>query len=153
MADGVDGGGAAPSVPALEIENLSKTFGGVRALDGASLTVRHGEIHGLLGQNGSGKSTLIKILAGFHQPDPGGRLRIAGQPVELPLPPGAFRHHGISFVHQHLGLIPSLTVVENLLIGELASRSLYSASQKRCGARGERSHTRGALTRVARATR
>jgi len=128
MADGLDGGGAAPSVPALEIENLSKTFGGVRALDRASLTVRNGEIHGLLGQNGSGKSTLIKILAGFHQPDPGGRLRIAGRPVELPLPPGAFRQHGISFVHQHLGLIPSLTVLENLLIGELASRSLWHIS-------------------------
>lgn len=128
MADGEEGGGVSPSPPALEIENLSKTFGGVRALDRASLTVRHGEIHGLLGQNGSGKSTLIKILAGFHEPDPGGRLRIAGQTVELPLPPGAFRHHGISFVHQHLGLIPALTVVENLLIGELASRSLWRIS-------------------------
>jgi ribose transport system ATP-binding protein len=128
MADGAERGGVASSPPALEIENLSKTFGGVRALDRASLTVRHGEIHGLLGQNGSGKSTLIKILAGFHEPDPGGRLRIAGQPVELPLPTGAFRHHGISFVHQHLGLIPTLTVVENLLIGELASRSLWHIS-------------------------
>jgi ribose transport system ATP-binding protein len=128
MSDGAARGGVAPSPPALEIENLSKTFGGVRALDRASLTVQHGEIHGLLGQNGSGKSTLIKILAGFHEPDPGGRLRIAGQPVQLPLPTGAFRHHGISFVHQHLGLIPSLTVVENLLIGELASRSLWQIS-------------------------
>jgi ribose transport system ATP-binding protein len=128
MADSEAGGSVAPSPPALEIENLSKTFGGVRALDGASLTVRGGEIHGLLGQNGSGKSTIIRILAGFHEPDPGGRLRIAGRPVALPLPPGAFRHHGISFVHQHLGLIPTLTVVENLLIGELASRSLWRIS-------------------------
>ena len=85
MSGGAARGGVASSPAALEIENLSKTFGGVRALDRASLTVRHGEIHGLLGQNGSGKSTLIKILAGFHEPDPGGRLRIAGQPVELPL--------------------------------------------------------------------
>ncbi len=65
--------------PALRIENLSKNFGGVRALDAVSLTVARGEVHGLLGQNGSGKSTLIKILSGFHEPDPGARLWIDGR--------------------------------------------------------------------------
>ena len=58
---------------ALELTNLSKTFGGQKALDGAALTVAPGEVHGLAGQNGSGKSTLIKVLAGFHAPDPGSR--------------------------------------------------------------------------------
>jgi ribose transport system ATP-binding protein len=57
--------------PALDIRNLSKRFGGAVALDGVSLSVRRGEVHGLLGQNGSGKSTLIKILSGFHAPEPG----------------------------------------------------------------------------------
>jgi ribose transport system ATP-binding protein len=110
---------------ALLFTGLTKSFGGQRALNGVSLEVAQGEVHGLLGQNGSGKSTLIKILAGFHAPDPGGQLTICGTNVPLPLAPGAFRRHRISFVHQHLGLIPALTVLENLLIGRLAvSRSL-----------------------------
>jgi ribose transport system ATP-binding protein len=104
------------SVPALCIEGLSKRFGGAVALDDVSLTVGRGEVHGLLGQNGSGKSTLIKILAGFHERDPGGRIWIDGQE----LLPGGSRRLAIAFVHQHLGLIPSLSVLENLLIGELA---------------------------------
>jgi ribose transport system ATP-binding protein len=112
----------APVPAALDLRNLSKTFGGAKALDAAALSVARGEVHGLLGQNGSGKSTLIKILAGFHEPDPGAELRIAGRAVELPLKPGEFRRHRISFVHQNLGLMPALTVLENLLIGELASQ-------------------------------
>jgi ribose transport system ATP-binding protein len=116
------GDGPAVAPPALELRNLSKTFGGAKALDGATLSVARGEVHGLLGQNGSGKSTLIKILAGFHEPDPGAELSIAGRAVGLPLEPGAFRRHRISFVHQNLGLMPPLTVLENLLIGQLASQ-------------------------------
>ena len=110
---------------ALELLNLSKTFGGQKALDGAALTVLPGEVHGLLGQNGSGKSTLIKVLAGFHPPDPGSRLRMSGSDVPLPLAPGAFRQYRMAFVHQHLGLVPSLTVLENLLIGHLAERHAW----------------------------
>ncbi len=111
--------------PALEAIGLSKTFGGQKALDNIDLLIAPGEVHGLLGQNGSGKSTLIKIVAGFHAPDPGGRLLVGGKEIPLPLPPGRSRTLGISFVHQHLGLIPSLTVLENLLLGRLAaSRSL-----------------------------
>jgi ABC-type sugar transport system ATPase subunit/ribose/xylose/arabinose/galactoside ABC-type transport system permease subunit len=105
---------------ALLLTGLTKTFGGQRALDDASLEVAQGEVHGLLGQNGSGKSTLIKVLAGFHTPDPGGQLTICGTSVPMPLAPGAFRQHRISFVHQHLGLIPALTVLENMLIGRLS---------------------------------
>ena len=112
--DGAGDGGAAP---ALVIRNLSKTYGGERALNGASLTVAGREVHGLVGHNGSGKSTLIKILAGYHEPDPGGELFIHGEPVALPVGLGGFRRFGISFVHQHLGLVPSLTVVENLEMG------------------------------------
>jgi len=106
--------------PTLEMESISKTFRATRALDQVSFTVRPGEIHGLLGTNGSGKSTLIKILAGFHAPDPGGIMRFNGMPVMLPLDASAFRRLGMSFVHQSLGLVPSLTVLENLRLSQIA---------------------------------
>jgi ribose transport system ATP-binding protein len=118
----------AAAIPALRLWNLSKTFGGQKALDNASLEIASGEVHGLLGQNGCGKSTLIKILAGFHAPDPGSRLEIGGADVALPLAPGEFRKHRMSFVHQHLGLIPSLTTLENLLLGRLAEREAWAIS-------------------------
>ena len=111
---------ATPVPPALALRDLSKSFGGARALDDVSLTVIPGEVHGLLGENGSGKSTLIKILAGYHLPE-AGELEVYGQPVKLPLRPGQFRSLGMDFVHQDLGLIPSLSVLENLYVSELAS--------------------------------
>ena len=117
-----------PAVIALT--GLSKAFGGARALDGVDLTIRRGEVHGLLGENGSGKSTLIKILSGFHAPDDG-VLEINGRPVSLPLAPGQFRSHGMVFVHQDLGLVPSLTVLENLLVGELTQNRSWRVSWKR----------------------
>jgi ribose transport system ATP-binding protein len=63
-------------LPALAARNVSKSFAGAQALRGADLTVRRGEVHGLVGENGSGKSTFIKILAGFHAPDPGAELEV-----------------------------------------------------------------------------
>jgi len=123
------------AVPVLRFRGLSKHFGGEKALDNVDFSVLPGEVHGLLGQNGSGKSTLIKVLAGYHEPSPGAALELYGHPVPLPLAPGRFREYGISFVHQHLGLIPSLTVVENLFIGELATRSRWAISWPRARAR------------------
>lgn len=109
--------------PALQITNLSKRFGQALALDGVSLEVARGEVHGLLGSNGSGKSTLIKILAGFHAPEPGAEIRLYGRRVPLPVAGGQVRSLGLAFVHQHLGLIPSLSVTENLRLGDLATRA------------------------------
>jgi len=86
---------------ALEIRRLSKTFGGQKALREVDFSLLPGEVHGLLGQNGSGKSTLIKVLAGFHKPDPGAELSVFGQPVPLSVPPGEFRKLGLSFVHRN----------------------------------------------------
>jgi ribose transport system ATP-binding protein len=94
----------------------------VRALADAHLEVLPGEVHGLLGENGSGKSTLIKVLAGYHVPDPGGELEVGGHEVRLPLPSGEARRLGLAFVHQDLGLIPSLSVLENLRLTDLAAR-------------------------------
>ncbi len=128
--------------PILSLRNLSKTFGGTRVLDRVALSVGPGEVRGLLGKNGSGKSTLVKVLAGFHPPDPGAELLLNGQAVPLPLAAGAFRRHGLSFVHQNLGLIPSLTVLENLVIGDLVEGRFGAVNWGRKRAEGQ-----GALDR------
>ena len=109
--------------PALDIAHLSKRFGGAIALSDVSLSVAQGEVHGLLGSNGSGKSTLIKILAGFHAPEPGAEVRLYGKRVPLPVKGPQAREMGLAFVHQNLGLIPTLSVTENLFLGELATRT------------------------------
>jgi ribose transport system ATP-binding protein len=100
----------------LVIRGLSKSFGGQKALDEVDLTVRRGEIHALVGQNGSGKSTIIKLLAGFHDPDPGGQVLLDGAPFELG-DPGAALHGGLRFVHQDLALVPALGAIDNLALG------------------------------------
>jgi len=107
----------------LELRNISKHFGATRALSEVDLTVERGEVHALLGENGCGKSTLVKILAGVHAPEDGGRLVVAGADVPLPMEPGTSSDIGLSFVHQDLGLVNSLTVMENLLGGPLGSRA------------------------------
>ena len=89
------------NTPLLKITNLTKVFGGQKALDRVNLTVNVGEVHGLLGENGSGKSTLIKILSGFYEPDEG-QLEVNGKSVALPLLPGQYRSLGFEFVHQDL---------------------------------------------------
>jgi ribose transport system ATP-binding protein len=105
--------------PLLTARGLTMAFGGALALDRVDLTVFPGEVHGLLGENGSGKSTLIKILAGYHAPS-GGELTVNGKGVPLPLPSGESRALGFEFVHQDLGLVPSLSVAENLFMGDIA---------------------------------
>ena len=100
----------------LELRGLSKAFGPTQALDGVDLSIRRGRVHALIGQNGSGKSTLIKILSGYHVPD-AGTLEIQGRGARLPFKTGEARSHGLSFLHQDLGLAPGMTVLENLRLG------------------------------------
>jgi ribose transport system ATP-binding protein len=102
--------------PVLEVRALSKTFAGTRALDKVDFDVRPGEVHALVGQNGSGKSTLIKVLSGFHAPDPGGAVELDGEPLQLHAT-AASRAAGLRFVHQDLGLVGTLDTVENLALG------------------------------------
>jgi ribose transport system ATP-binding protein len=111
--------------PVIELRHLSMSFSGVKVLNDVNLSVQRGEIHGLVGQNGSGKSTLIKILAGFYSPDPGAELFVNGVSIPLPLQPGQFRRLGLSFVHQDLGLIPSLSVTENFRMAELSTEERW----------------------------
>jgi ribose transport system ATP-binding protein len=107
----------APGIPRLELREVSKTFGANRALDEVSISVAPGEVHGLVGENGSGKSTLVKVLSGYHPPDPGGSLLIDAEPVDLPVRPATVRRFGLSVVHQDLGLLDSFSVAENMRVG------------------------------------
>jgi ribose transport system ATP-binding protein len=102
--------------PALVVDGLSKTFQGQRALVDLDLELRAGEVHALVGQNGSGKSTLIKILSGYHQPDPGSNASVGGQALKLGDPDSAYEL-GLRFVHQDLGLALSLSALDNLALG------------------------------------
>ncbi len=112
---------AMSSAPVLDLQQVVMSFGSHRVLDNADLTIASGEVHALLGENGSGKSTLIKILSGTYVPE-AGHLFVRGCGVPLPLEPGRSRSLGMEFVHQDLGLIPSLSVAENMLLSELARR-------------------------------
>ncbi|WP_053851280.1 sugar ABC transporter ATP-binding protein [Streptomyces sp. NRRL B-24085] len=105
----------APEPPLLSMSGITKSFPGVRALDGVDLDVQAGEVHCLLGQNGAGKSTLIKVLAGAHQPDTG-RLRWRGEEVVLRSPIAAMRL-GIATIYQELDLVEHLSVAENVHLG------------------------------------
>jgi ribose transport system ATP-binding protein len=128
-SQGTSGGLVSPQEPAapngqaavrlaVELRNISKNFGSNQALDSVDLRIGHGEVVGLVGQNGSGKSTLVKVLAGVHAPEPGGRLFVGGEEIPLPLAPGQASAIGLSFVYQNLALAAGLSVLENLTIGE-----------------------------------
>lgn len=106
---------------ALRMENISKRFPGVQALDAVSLAVKPGEVHGLVGENGAGKSTLIKVLAGVYQHD-AGDISVAGDVLD-PLTPQVVHDHGVRFIHQELHLVPHFTVAESVFMGHELTRN------------------------------
>jgi ribose transport system ATP-binding protein len=126
----------------LRITGLKKAFAGVPALRGVDLDIRAGEIHGLLGANGCGKSTLIKILAGFYFGDDG-EISINGVEHKLPLGPRGLSDSGIAFVHQDLGLVPSLTVLEHMALDSNGTKP----GLRRISWKKERSRVEELLTR------
>src|SRR5215218_8646369 len=93
-------------IPVLRVEHISKSFGGVHALQDVQLEIFAGEVHAILGENGAGKSTLIKILTGVHQPD-SGTLYLDGQPIHLDSTRAA-QAHGIAGIYQEPSLFPDL---------------------------------------------
>lgn len=101
--------------PLIRITNLSKRFGTIQALDGASFSAVAGEVHVVLGENGAGKTSMMCVLAGLYQPDQG-EIRIAGQPVTIRSPGDALRL-GIAMVPQHAELVGNMTVWENVVLG------------------------------------
>jgi ribose transport system ATP-binding protein len=111
----------------IELEGVTKSFGGVRALRGVHFDLKRGEVHALLGQNGAGKSTLIKILAGVLQRD-GGRILIDGGPVEFRSSAEA-RALGLGVVYQDLSLIPGMSIADNLFLAR--EHNSYGLLQRR----------------------
>lgn len=99
----------------LQLRGISKTFPGVKALSEVDFTVRHGEIHTLMGENGAGKSTLIKVLTGVYRRD-GGEALLEGKPIDARSPEEA-QSLGISTVYQEVNLVPHLSVAENICLG------------------------------------
>jgi len=98
----------------LQLTQITKSFGAVRALKGVSFDLRPGEVHALLGENGAGKSTLIKIVTGAHQPD-SGKTEIDGRPIPR-LTPASAHASGIAAIYQQPALFPDLSVAENIAL-------------------------------------
>ena len=101
----------------LSMEHITKIYdNGFVANKDVNFSVRKGEIHGLVGENGAGKTTLMKVLFGQEIPEEG-RILIAGQPSKVQSPLDALAY-GIGMVHQHFMLVNSLTVAENMVLGD-----------------------------------
>src|SRR5687768_17025010 len=111
----------------LKMRDIRKGFQGVKALDGAQLTLRGGEIHALMGENGAGKSTLIKVLTGVHIPD-AGVIEFDGRPI-APRSPRDAETLGISTVYQEVNLVPTMSIADNILLGRQPAR--FGALRKR----------------------
>jgi len=101
--------------PVLQVQHVSKSFGGVHALRDVHFEIMPGEVHAILGENGAGKSTLIKIMTGVHQPD-AGELFLEGQPMRFANTRAA-QEHGIAAIYQEPSLFPDLDIAENILVG------------------------------------
>jgi ribose transport system ATP-binding protein len=99
---------------AVELKNISKSFGGTHALQGVDFQLREGEVHALVGGNGAGKSTLMKILEGVHVPDEG-EIEIGGVTVQIRSPKDA-KDSGIAMIFQEFSLVPTLSVAQNIFL-------------------------------------
>lgn len=122
----------------LELDNISKHFGAIQAVNGVSFKIEPGEVVGLMGDNGAGKSTLVKMIAGNFRPSDG-KMLMEGQELVLHKPVDA-RRHGIEIVHQDLALCDNLTAAANVFLGRELRRGVgpfsildYSQMYRRAG--------------------
>jgi ABC-type sugar transport system ATPase subunit len=109
-------GSGRDSRPLLAAHAISKSFPGVQALRGVSLSCRRGQVHGLVGGNGAGKSTLVSIVTGVQPPD-AGRLELDGRPF-APRSPHDALGAGIAAVYQELTVLPNMSVIDNIFLGQ-----------------------------------
>ena len=107
----------------LRVTDLTKSYGGLKAMDGVSFSVNRGEVMALVGDNGAGKSTLVKALCGAQPPD-SGQIESDGKPIELRSPRDADAA-GIGCIHQNLGLVDALNVTENVFLGRELQRKRF----------------------------
>ena len=115
----------------VEMRGIAKRFGATIALRGVDLTLRRGEIHGLLGENGAGKTTLMNVLSGLYRAD-AGSIALDGRPVSIRAPADALGL-GIGMVHQHVELIPTFTALENVRLGAEGTRWWLRLDRGRAG--------------------
>ena len=117
---------------ALEMHDISKSFPGVRALDGVNFDCGAGEVHAICGENGAGKSTLFKVLGGVYRPD-SGTIRVSGREVSF-AHPAQSRRAGVSIIHQELSLLPHRSVAQNVFLGlEPTRRGVLDRRAMRAG--------------------
>ena len=119
----------------VELENICKSFPGVKALDNVHFHLKAGEVMALLGENGAGKSTLMKVLSGVHNKD-SGTMKIFGQVVDNMTPKRA-QELGVAIIHQELNMCQHLTVAENMFLGRERRKGL-KLSQKEMNAEAAR---------------
>ncbi|MEU5836937.1 sugar ABC transporter ATP-binding protein [Streptomyces diacarni] len=119
----------------LSVEGVTKSFPGVRALDGMRLDLRHGEALALVGENGAGKSTLMKLLTGIHTPDTGSFF-LDGEPLHVTGPRHA-REQGIGIIHQEFNLMPDLTVAQNIFIGREPRKAGFMLDHRALNSRAQ----------------
>lgn len=109
----------------IKLNNISKKFPGVQALDDVDFFLNSNQVHALVGENGAGKSTLMKIIAGIQKPD-NGQILLNGNEIEFNSPREA-QNNGISIVHQEADLFPSLTVAENVFANDLPTKGFLKS--------------------------
>jgi ribose transport system ATP-binding protein len=121
-----------PPQALLSINNVSKAFPGVKALDGVSLDVYGGVVHGIVGENGAGKSTLMKILSGVYEKD-SGEIVFEGKSIEKTTPLESMQM-GLAIIYQELNLVNTMTVGENVFLGRFAEsggrRGVHAKARK-----------------------